>query len=104
MAKQNRLQDWQKAVILRDHATNTAEQIAVRAKTTVHNVYQLCRDNNVSPMKPSAFNKALNAAKPFSKHTPLPSLVAAAIKRPAAIYTNRSPYGIATELHQGKIF
>lgn len=104
MAKFKALKDWQINVIERDHATNTAAQIAVRAKCPVYKVYEVCKSKGIKTLSPKQFKDSLRNER-IAKIIVLPKQKPAEKwQRPAAEYSNRSPYGIATQLHQGKMF
>jgi len=104
MAKFKNLQHWQINVITRDHATNTAKQIAVKAKCTKEKVYEICKEKGIKTLTLKQFRDSLNNQRlaniiVLPKEKPEEKW-----QRPAAEYSNRTPYGIATELHQGKMF
>jgi len=104
MAKFKNLQPWQINVIVRDHATNTAEQIAVKAKCTLAKVYEVCTDKKIKCLSPKQFKEGLNNER-IAKIIVLPrEKPIQNWQRPPAEYSNSSPFGIATQLHQGKMF
>lgn len=95
--------------ILKLSCINTAEQMAVKVKCALWQVYYVCKQHGVKPLKPKEFrirlsqppsliaSKVRDAAANISE-------ISAALKRPPALYSNSSPYGIANKLHQGQIF
>jgi hypothetical protein len=106
MGKYNQnLQDWQENLILQKHADHTAEQLAIKAKCKLQQVYHILAKEDKKAMKPSAFYAALKSTTPIRKHVPYtPDAPKKMINRPPAVYNNRpSPYGIANELHNQKL-
>lgn len=90
--------------ILDNYQEQTAEQLAVKVKCPLWQVYDVCKKNNVKPIKPKDFRKSLSAAPDLltrrrRSHTRV-LIPAGEFKRPPAIYTNSSPYGIADKLHR----
>jgi len=105
MAKFKDLADWQINLIKNNASTNTAEQLAVRAKTSLNKVYAVCAENKVKTLTSKQFKEALAHHRHIShiiiskNQQPSEPYI-----RPPAIYSNISPYGIATQLHQSKMF
>jgi len=104
MAKK-KLDEAQVDYIIENHLEQTAQQMAVKLKCALWQVYSVCAENSIKPLKPKHFIMRLssppdllsNNLRVASKTT---KQISRELLRPPALYSNSSPYGIASELHK----
>lgn len=106
LAKVNNMQKellpWQSDYVQKNHSMYTAAQIAVKMHCTVALVVRFCLERKIS----------IKGGKKYSADRPPRKIVRARVEkeiirvpeekfvRPPAVYDNKSPYGIATSMHQ----
>lgn len=94
------LTEDQKKFILSNHTELTAYQLAVKTKTSVVEVKEFCKENNIETRKAKSHRSGYYIAK--IKKTVVKTKETSFIRPPAEYNNLPSPFGLATEMHAGR--
>lgn len=92
--KPNLTEEQKKSVLVLAHAKNTAKEISEITGLTLDRIYKIC----------AAAGQSIRAIRHPEVIAPadIPDIPAKRFTRPAAQYSNHSPWGVADALHQQK--